>query len=154
MDAMVGEILFLDTNVLLTATDVLRPLHLEAQRIFSKAGQQGFHLALSGQILREYLAVATRSVEANGLGLTVPEAVANVERFLEFANLFEETEAVALRLRELAKNFDVRGPRLHDANIVATMLIHHIPVLVTQNSKDFRGFGGIKTLAIDDIQYS
>ena len=30
MDAMVGEILFVDTNVLLTATDVLRPSHLEA----------------------------------------------------------------------------------------------------------------------------
>ena len=151
MDAMVGEILFIDTNVLLTATDVLRPSHQEAQRIFSKASQQGFHLALSGQILREYLAVGTRPVEANGLGLTVPDAVANVEQFLEFANLFEETEEVALRLRELAKNFDVRGPRLHDANIVATMLVHRIPVLVTQNSKDFIGFGGIKTLAIDDI---
>lgn len=151
MDAMVGEILFVDTNVLLTATDVLRPSHLEAQRIFSKASQQGFHLALSGQILREYLVVATRPVEANGLGLTVPDAVENVEQFLEFANLFEETEDVALRLRELAKNLDVRGPRLHDANIVATMLVHRIPVLVTQNSKDFIGFGGIKTLAIDDI---
>ncbi len=148
---MVGEILFVDTNVLLTATDVLRPSHLEAQRIFSKASQQGFHLALSGQILREYLAVATRPVDANGLGLTVPDAVANVERFLEFANLFEETEEVALRLRELAKSLDVRGPRLHDANIVATMLVHRIPVLVTQNSKDFIGFGGIETLAIDDI---
>lgn len=151
MGAMVGEILFLDTNVLLTATDVLRPSHLEAQRIFSKAGQQGFHLAVSGQVLREYLAVATRPVEANGLGLTVPDAVANVERFLEFANLFEETEAVALRLRELAKNFDIRGPRIHDANIVATMQVHRIPVLVTQNSKDFIGFGGIKTVTIDDI---
>ena len=151
---MVGEILFLDTNVLLTATDVLRPLHLEAQRIFSKTGQQGFHIALSGQILREYLAVATRPVEANGLGLTVPDAAENIERFLEFANLFEETEAVALRLRELAKNYDVRGPRLHDANIVATMLVHHIPVLVTQNSNDFMGSGGIRALAIDDIQYS
>lgn len=151
MDAMVGEILFVDTNVLLTATDVLRPSHLEAQRIFSKASQQGFHLALSGQILREYLAVATRPVEANGLGLTVPDAVENVEQFLEFANLFEETEEVALRLRELAKNLDVRGPRLHDLNIVATMLVHRIPVLVTQNSRDFIGFGGIKTLAIDDI---
>lgn len=151
MDAMVGEILFVDTNVLLTATDVLRPSHLEAQRIFSKASQQGFHLAVSGQILREYLAVATRPVEANGLALTVPDAVENVEQFLQFANFFEETEEVALRLRDLAKNLDVRGPRLHDANIVATMLVHRIPVLVTQNSKDFIGFGGIKTLAIDDI---
>lgn len=115
------------------------------------ASQQGFHLALSGQILREYLAVATRPAEADGLGLTVPDAVANVEQFLEFANLFEETEEVALRLPELAKNLDVRGPRLHDANVVATMLVHRIPVLITQNSNDFIGFGGIKTLAIDDI---
>ena len=154
MDAMVAEILFVDTNVLLTASDVLRPSHLEAQRIFSKASQQGFHLALSGQVLREYLAVATRPVEANGLGLTVPDAVANVERFLEFTNLFEETEEVALRLRELAKDLDVRGPRIHDANIVATMLAHRIPLLVTQNSSDFIGFEGIKTLAIEDIRYS
>ena len=39
MGAMVGQIPFLDTNVLLMAIEVLRPLHWEAQSIPLKAGQ-------------------------------------------------------------------------------------------------------------------
>lgn len=151
MEAMAGEVLFLDTNVLLTATDALRPHHGQAQQLFQEAGSRGFHLAVSGQILREYLAVATRPATLNGLGLEIPDAVANVERFLEFTNLFEETAMVALRLRELVGTRSIRGKAVHDANIVATMLVHRIPCLITQNGKDFARFEGIKTLSIAEI---
>ena len=54
-----GEILFVDTNVLLTATDELRPHHQAAQRLIAESGARGVHLAVSGQILREYLVDAT-----------------------------------------------------------------------------------------------
>ena len=154
MDAMVGETLFLDTNVLLTATDRRRPLHNDVHELFATADSRGFHIALSGQVLREYLAVATRPVDSNGLGLAVSDAIANLESFLEFAKVFDETEAVARRLREIASTCGVYGKHIHDANIVATMQVHQISVLVTQNRKDFARFMGIKVLSIEEISSS
>ena len=65
----VDEVLFLDTNILLAATDESRHNHLLASRLLAASGSLGCRCALSGQIIREYLVVATRSVEANGLGL-------------------------------------------------------------------------------------
>ena len=82
--------------------------------------------AASGQVLREYLVVATRPAEVNGLGLSVPDALANVDEFARHLDLYDETVAVSTRLRQLALDHDLRGKRLHDANIVATMSVHGI----------------------------
>ena len=143
-----GEILFIDTNVLLTATDELRSQHREAQRLITESGPHGLHLAASGQILREYLVVATRPREVNGLGLNVRDAVANVNEFLRHLHLYEENEEVSRRLRELALVHGLHGRRLHDANIVATMSAHGIRAVVTQNDADFAPFEGIETVTL------
>lgn len=148
MEAAVGDTLFLDTNVLLHATDGLRPFHEEAQRLITGAGTSGFHLAVSGQVLREYLSVATRPTDSNGLGLEAPYAVRNVERFSEFTIFLDESESVAQQLRELVCELRVSGKRIHDANIAATMLAHHIRFLITEEGADFTQLGGIETLSI------
>jgi len=135
---MAGEILFTDTNILLTATDRSRNHHEAARNLLMEAGTGKFHLALSGQVLREYLVVATRPVDVNGLGLSMPDALRNVEVFTSPPFVFcEETETVSVRLRELAATHGLVGRRLHDANLVATMLVHGISRMVTQNTADF-----------------
>ena len=145
MEIKAGEILFLDTNVLLTATDRSRPDHLSARRLLSLARRGGFHLAVSGQVVREYLVVATRPTNANGLGLGVPDALRNVAQFRRRTVLLDENEAVSNRLTALIASCATAGKRIHDANIVATMLTHGIALLVTQNREDFEGFPGIRT---------
>ena len=57
-----GEILFADTNVFLSATDRSREHHAEARELLQAAGAGKAVLAVSGQIIREYLVVATRPV--------------------------------------------------------------------------------------------
>lgn len=151
MAAMVGEILFLDTNILLIATDRSRQLHRLAVRLLEEADVRGIHLAANGQVMREYLAVSTRPVEANGLGLGVDAAVANLGEFLKVVSLFDETESVALRLCQLVATHAVRGRRVHDAGIVATMLAHRINFLVTQNGDDFALFKEIDVIALEDV---
>ena len=146
-----GDTLFVDTNVLLTATDESRPQHQDAGRLLNESGHRGLHLAASGQILREYLVVATRPLETNGLGLQVRDATANVTEFLRCIHLYDETEEVARRLRQLGLSYGLRGKRLHDANIVATMSIHGIRALVTQNPGDFATFDEIDLLTVADI---
>lgn len=148
MEAAVGETLFLDTNVLLHATDGLRPFHEEAQRLITGAVTSGFHLAVSDQVLREYLSVATRPANSSGLGLEAPDAARNVERFSEFTIFLDETEPVAQRLRELVRKLRVSGKRIHDANIAATLLAHRVRFLITEDGSDFTRFGGIETLSI------
>ena len=151
MAPVAGDILFADTNVLLTATDESRPQHRSAGRLLSEAGARGLHLAASGQILREYLVVATRPVDANGLGLQVRDAAANVSEFLRCLHLYDETEEVSRRLRQLGLTYGLHGKRLHDANIVATMAVHGIRALVTQNPDDFAPFDEIDLLTIADV---
>ena len=78
---MADDSLFVDTNVLLTATDESRPLHSEALNLLSGTTGRDKRLAASGQVVREYLVVATRPIENNGLGLSVADAEANVTEF-------------------------------------------------------------------------
>ena len=146
----VGDVVFIDTNVLLTATEESRPNHEAARRLIAESDRSGMHLAVSGQILREYMVVATRPVDVNGLGLNPRDAIGNVEAFLGFLRLYDETEAVADKLRRLGLKHNLQGKRFHDANIVATMSVHGIRVLVTDNFKDFTVFDDIDALALSD----
>lgn len=151
MAPTVDDTLFLDTNVLLTATDASRPQHRDAMRLLAESDRLGLRLAASGRILREYMVVASRPVDANGLGLNVRDSVANVNEFLRRIHLYEETEEVAWRLRQLALTYGLRGKRFHDANIIAAMAAHGIRVLVTQNTEDFAPFDEIDLVAVTDV---
>ena len=150
---MAGNQLFVDTNILLTATDESRPLYSAATQILDGSFGQDLRLGASGQVLREYLVVATRPTEVNGLGLSVPDALTNIDEFARHLDLYDETMAVSTRLRQLALDHDLRGKRLHDANIVATMSVHGISTLLTQNGSDFAPFNDITVVAIPNITY-
>jgi predicted nucleic acid-binding protein len=73
----------LDTNVLLAETDEGRAEHHDALTIMNQWAAGDTILCMSGQILRGYLAVATRPTEHNGLGLKPADAVSNVRAIRE-----------------------------------------------------------------------
>ena len=149
-----GDRLFIDTNVLLTATDESRPNHEMARRLIAESDHNGLHLAVSGQVLREYMVVATRPIDVNGMGLDPHDAIGNVQAFLRFVRLYDETEAAADKLRRLGLEHGLRGKRFHDANIVATMSVHGIRALVTDNVRDFAAFEDIDALALTEAMTS
>jgi len=142
-----GEFYFLDTNALLEATDQKRASHEVALSLFSAAYEQGAHLSVSGQVFREYLVVATRPVEGNGLGLDPRLAMENIESFLDRCIFFEETRAVFDELLKSVEANGIAGKRVRDANIVATMKAHRIESLITLNPKDFAAFSQIRVLS-------
>lgn len=111
----------------------------------------GTVLYVSPQILREYLAVATRPPSANGLGLTRAAAVASVREVRQAAQLLPETEQVADRLLDLLEGVPCAGRQVHDANIVATMLVHGVETLVTGNRAHFERFAHLVEIrGLDD----
>ena len=131
-----------DTNVLLAATDEGRAEHRDALTILND--WPAWHtttLCVSGQILREYLAVATRPADRNGLGLKSPDALGNVGAIRERTTLLAEGAKVTERLLGLLADVDCGGKQIHDANVIATMLVHGIGTVVTMNVDDFARFG-------------
>jgi predicted nucleic acid-binding protein len=141
MRTRTGERL-LDTNILLAATASARPFHVQAMAVLD----QGFadrSLVVSGQVVREYLAVATRPAENNGLGLTTAQALGNVSQFLDRAECLEEDRRVTQRFLALLVEVPSQGNQVHDAHIVATMLAHGVGHLLTLNPKDFQRFAGL-----------
>lgn len=78
---MADKAVFLDTNVLLSATAPHRPLHRAAMVVLNDWPNRSIPLAASAQVFREYLVVATRPIEVNGLGLGLEEALANLAAF-------------------------------------------------------------------------
>ncbi len=131
----------LDTNVLLAATDEQRSDHRDAVVSLNEWPASGVVLYTSGQILREYFAVATRPIGHNGLGMRQPAAVANVRALRGRLRLMAEHEKVADRLADLLDAVDCAGKQVHDANVVATMLVHGVDTLITSNVEDFVRFG-------------
>lgn len=136
----VADRAILDTNVLLAATDEARPEHGRAVRALEEWPATGVVLYTSGQILREYLAVATRPVDVAGLGLPRADALANVRVLRAHLTLLVEDRRVSDRLLQLLAEVECAGKQVHDANVVATMLVHGVESLVTINLSDFTRF--------------
>ena len=129
-----------DTNVLLAATDESRSEHHDALTILNDWPGGATTLCTSGQILREYLAVATRPAERNGLGLKLSDALGNVRAIRERTTLLAEDAKVADRLLGLLADVECGGKQIHDANVIATMLVHGVGTVVTRNLDDFARF--------------
>ena len=130
----------LDTNVLLAASDEARADHAHATASLNLWPAAGIALYTSGQILREYLAVATRPVSGNGLGMSQSAAVANVRTLQGRLRLLAEDGKVADQLLEVLDEVQCTGKQVHDANVVATMLVHGIDAIATSNIEDFARF--------------
>lgn len=141
-----GDRLFCDTNVLLSAIDRGRVLHAQALHVLNVLPNQGVELCASGQVVREFLAVCTRPVDGNGLGLSPAAAVDNIEAILERSTLLEENRNVARHLLRISRRVECLGRQIHDANIVATMHEHGLTRLVTGNVSDFRRFANLQIL--------
>lgn len=134
---------FVDTNVLLAGTDTSR-LHHDAAISFLEQGLSGQQrLFGSGQVFREYLVVATRPTKENGLGLSTTAALENLREFNRCIQILDENADVAARLSALVKNHKLKGKRIHDANIVATMQAHGLTRIRTDNPGDFKVFTDI-----------
>ena len=151
MEIKAGELLFLDTNILLTATDEARQHYQLARDLISEHHRSGLHLGFSGQIIREYMVVATRPLQANGLGLNPNDTIHNVDEFRKRLLFFPETEEVSNELRVLMIKFRLSGARIHDANVVATMSAHGVSKLITDNTGDFSTFSTVQTFDLPTI---
>jgi len=131
------ERLFVDTTVLVYAAIASAPWHAESRRLLGDLRRAGTETFVSRQVLREYLAVLTRP-QTYAVLLPAAEAVNDIHDFEQRFQIAEDGPAVTLRLLQLLEEVEVGGKQIHDANIVATMLVHGIGTVVTHNVGDFK----------------
>ena len=132
--------MFIDTNVLVKARIPTAPDHDAARASLGRAFEEPEPLRISRQVIREYLAVVTRP-QTWAVGISRAEAFDDVSRLLGSFEILEDGPSVTATLVGLCSEIAVGGRQIHDANIVATMLVHGERRLLTFNGADFRRYG-------------
>jgi hypothetical protein len=85
--------------------------------------------------------VATRPAANNGLNL--PPAVTSqlFQQAIEpFCTIVTETDAMPSEFRRLLLQYSVVGKQVHDARLVALMLVSQIEHILTLNDRDFQRY--------------
>jgi predicted nucleic acid-binding protein len=142
--------ILLDTNVVVRLTDPAAPEHAVVTEALAKLIGRETLLCVTPQVLIEFWAVATRPLDANGLGWTVEQTREAVEGLVGQLVLLEDTPGVFSAWLDLA-SAGVSGKRVHDARIVAVALAHGVESVLTLNTKDFAGFEGIEAVHPRDV---
>jgi len=145
---MVGDSVFVDTNVLVYATLTPSPFHQVAQETIRDLKGSGVELWISRQVLREYLATLTRpqTFLAFGSPIAISTLIAEAKHLQTHYKVAEDDRVVTEELLNLMAIYPIGGKQVHDANIVATMLTYGIRKLLTHNVNDFKRFSPLITV--------
>ncbi|RCJ17720.1 twitching motility protein PilT [Nostoc sp. ATCC 43529] len=140
-----GDTVFLDTNILVYASQIQSPFHQAAMEAIQSFYDAGVDLWISRQVLREYLATLTRPQQfVNPLPIAI--VIQDLRYFYNRFQVAEDNSQVTKRLLTLMEQIPIGGRQVHDANIVATMLVYGIPQLLTHNTGDFARFSELITV--------
>ncbi|MBD2570399.1 type II toxin-antitoxin system VapC family toxin [Anabaena lutea] len=133
----------LDTNILLRSVDLSHPMNSDAVNAINTLLGQRKTLHIVPQNLIEFWNVYTRPIERNGLGRTALETEVEIKRLKIIFHLCLDTEAVYSEWERLVITHSVIGINVHDARLVAAMLVHGITHILTFNTKDFARYSEI-----------
>jgi predicted nucleic acid-binding protein len=136
--------LCVDTNVLLSIASEYAYPPCPAAQALSAAIASGCRIAISAQSLYEFWSVATRPPASNGFGWDIEKTRETLDALCwKFALLEEKPEVVGIWL-DLVTRFRLKGKRIHDAHLLATIKANGVPTLLTLNPRDFPDGSGIE----------
>lgn len=95
--------------------------------------------------------VATRPVAVNGLGKSAVDAAADLRRCRGLFTLLDGSPAIYPTWERLVSTAGIVGNRVHDARLVAAMMVHGVDRLLTFNVQDFRPFAGVRAETSDEM---
>jgi predicted nucleic acid-binding protein len=136
----------IDTNTLLRTLQVQHPQYETVARALETLIARGRELRIVPQNLVELWVVATRPLSQNGLGLSTPEAAAELVRLKSMFPLLADTPAIYLVWESLVIQYRVSGKPAHDARLVAAMRVHGLTTILTFDRSGFSRYAGIEVL--------
>ncbi len=137
--------ILVDTNILLRLAQPHHPHAAIALRALRALRSNGEILHIVQQNLVEFWAVATRPLDANGLGYTVEQARNELAALKRIFNLLPELP-LHDEWERIVTAFGVSGKSVHDARLVAAMRVHEIDRILTFNTQDFERYAEIQVL--------
>lgn len=144
--------ILVDTNILLRLAQPGNPHRQPARDAISLlTTRDGESIAIVPQNLYEMYVVCSRPISANGFGMTSQQAQAEILSTRSLFRLLPETAQVYATWERLIGEYAIQGKRAHDARLVAMMIVHHVPRLLTFNDDDFRELTEIATLNPFDV---
>ena len=141
----------LDTNILLRGADDTSPQHVQAKEAVATLLLDGHSCFLTGQVLIEFWAVATRPVSANGLGWDTMKTEAEINQLRIQFPLLDEAPGVFAHWLSLVTAHDIKGKQVHDVRLVAVMKEHGVTHLLTFNVGDFPAKLGITVVVPSEV---
>ncbi|KAF3887600.1 MULTISPECIES: type II toxin-antitoxin system VapC family toxin [Nostocales] len=135
-----------DTNLLLRSVEPSHPMYGDASNAIATLLLQGEQLCIVPQNLIEFWNVYTRPVERNGLGHSAAEAEVEIKRLKAFFPLLLDTEVIYQEWEKLVVAYAVKGINVHDARLVAAILVHGLTHILTFNTEDFTRYSEIITV--------
>jgi predicted nucleic acid-binding protein len=140
----------LDTNIFLRLYKPNNPqfsLIRSAVRLLHRANAVLYYLP---QNIVEFWNVSTRPIEQNGYGLSPVETDIVAREIENTFTLLPETEAIHREWRRLVLAYGVSGTKVHDARIVAAMIVHGVRHILTL---DGSGFGRYTEIVVVHPQH-
>ena len=135
------KMVLLDTGILLRLLNADDPLHGQVRSAAKSLRRQGHSFCASFQNLAEFWNVSTRPTTARGgLGLGLEVVERRVQAIDRWCQILIDSDSSYRHWRSLIVTHAVTGVSVHDARIVAVMLTHNIPTLLTLNDRDFRRY--------------
>src|SRR5215467_7935441 len=142
----------LDTNILLRLYKSNSPEFSVIRNAIKSLRHGNAALYYFPQNIVEFWNVSTRPVAQNGYGLS-PVETDNVAREIEKVFiLLPETETVHREWRRLVVAYGVSGAKVHDARIVAAMIVHGVRHILTLDEAGFGRYTEIITVHPHNIQ--
>jgi predicted nucleic acid-binding protein len=142
-----------DTNVLVGAIQTFDPqLRAAARHAVKSLYRQGEQLLCFSQNLVEFWNASTRPANANGLGFAPEQAARYVDRFQTLLRLLPETPEIFPTWRKLVLDHRVSGIQVHDARIVAAMMVHQVDQILSFDLDDFKRYKGITVVHPMDVK--
>jgi predicted nucleic acid-binding protein len=132
-----------DTNLLLRLAQPKNPHQREVVRSLRALRRQKESLAIIPQNLIEFWGVATRPHADNGLGLTIDETAKLIGKLKNLFTVLPDNSDIFLQWEQIVIRHRVSGKQVHDARLVAAMLVHDVTHLLTFNTDDFKRFSEI-----------
>ncbi|MEO8727231.1 MAG: PIN domain-containing protein [Acidobacteriaceae bacterium] len=133
----------IDTNILIAISSIRSPGYSDVEAAVKILRQQNTQLVISSQNAIEYWAVCTRPAERNGFGLSIERAQHELSYIEKNYSIIKDLPAVYEAWRSLVSSHEISGRQVHDARLVAVMLVYGIDRILTLNGADFRRFADI-----------
>lgn len=131
----------LDTGILVRLINAQDARHSEVEQAVDKLIIREEELFVATQNLAELWNVATRPVANNGLALnTATVHQLYQDTIVPATSIVAEREGAHAIFLQLLTRYSVVGKQVHDARLVAIMLVWQIEKLLTLNDRYFRRF--------------